>query len=295
MIQRKFEIIRQTLPPSPMILGYGSGVFAQDGYSSNESTVIDLIVVSEHRATYIEYLFRSGVVSWSSKLVSDVTDPEIIFFTDVVLRRDVVVKIGVTEVNRFVSRLRDWDNSFYIPGRMQKPTKLISCDSPLMRDVLNESQCVNLPSGLAAAALLATRDDRSLPLSDIFASLVNLSYLGDIRMGLAENPIKIRNIVNAQMGFLTDMYGPYFDAVGIRKMGNGTYNITSSPQDLWNMLPRSFTRGAIQHPDPRKALRATLSSINRRESFHQALVGIGTSGVSKSINYLARKVSKRFR
>lgn len=295
MIQRKFEIIRQTLPPSPMILGYGSGVFPQEGYSSNEFPVMDLVVVAENRATYIEYLFRSGVVSCSSKLVSDVTDPEIMFFTDVVLQRDVVVKIGVTEVSRFVSRLRNWDNSFYIPGRMQKPTKLISCDSPLMRSVFKESQSVNLPSGLAAAALLAVKDDHSLPLSDIFASLVNLSYLGDIRMGLAENPMKIKNIANSQMGLLTDMYGPYFDAVGIRKMGNDTYNITRSPQHLWNMLPPSFTRGAIQHPDPRKALRATLTSINRRESFHQALVGIGTSGVSKSINYLARKVSKRFR
>jgi len=69
--------------------------------------------------------------------------------------------------------------------------------------------------------------------------------------------------------------------------------ITKSPQQLWSLLPSEFQRNAIQSNNPREALIATLNNINRRESFYQAVVGLGTSGLTKSLHYLGRKIFKR--
>ena len=42
---------------------------------------------------------------------------------------------------------------------------------------------------------------------DLFLSIVGLSYSGDVRMGYAENPKKVENIVDGQIAEFNEIYG----------------------------------------------------------------------------------------
>lgn len=286
----------ERLPRCALILGYGSGVITQSGYSSLSKTQIDLIVVVSNRDEFLLELERRMIITKCNRVACSLIQPEVCFFSDVELDSDKLYKIGVVEAGNFLRKLCDWDSSFYVPGRLQKPVKILYCESRNFEHRVQVALESNRRSALAAALLMFPDEQRhKFDVTSLFSSLVRLSYLGDIRMNFAENPKKVQNIVSAQSRLLLNLYEPHFEKVGIVRASSGGLICHKSPSGLWNDLPINFRRHAIQLADPQKALEATLSRINARESAYQAFAGLGTSGLTNSFRYLVRKVSKRFR
>ncbi|CAJ1412611.1 unnamed protein product [Effrenium voratum] len=109
----------------------------------------------------------------------------------------VTAKYGVITFADLLQDLENW-RSLYIAGRMQKPHLLTwHRDAADAQQRLDVAVVKNRRSALAAALLSASEE--SLSVASLLSSVVGLSYGGDIRVGLAENPNKVRNIVNAQL------------------------------------------------------------------------------------------------
>lgn len=89
---------------------------------------------------------------------------------------------------------------------MQKPILTIFEDT----DIAKASD-KNLMQALNLAMLLNFHKLDSVDLRDIFLTLCNFSYKGDIRMRWKmENPDKVKNIVEGSLDGLKDLYKPYF-------------------------------------------------------------------------------------
>jgi hypothetical protein len=292
----KLPCFGDILPKSDLIVGYGSGIYPQDGSTRESFALLDLLVFCDDRMAFVEHMMKMGYISRASLLASRILNPEVAFFTDLRTPSGVGFKVGVIESRRALSRLRNWQNSYYIPGRLQKPVKILYRSSESIYDSFQSSLEVNLINGLRAAVISLPHDHaEGFNLEQLFTGLVRLSYIGDIRIAFAENPHKVQNIVKAQSALLTEMYSPYFNAVGVTEVSPGVFKSTKEPLELWKSLPPSFTQNSGRLSDPRSSLISRLSRINFRESSYQAFAGVGTSGVSNSLKYLVRKVSKRFR
>ena len=275
-----------------LLIGYGSGIVPQSSLVVDKSALLDFLVVVNNHKDYIRYLRLIGIISSSSATIARYIPNEVVYFPNIpICHGSQRMKLGVVSFDHFISRLEDWNNSFYIPGRMQKPTKLIFSEETAKHE-LELAQRANLQAALVSGIIMRT-DLEMINDYELFRDIVSLSYMGDIRMGIAENPMKIDNIVSAQMEQIRELYKPFFNDVGLDTTDPSRWVCRKNSEELWNMLPVMFRRKAVQSPNFRTALIATLSNINRRESVYQAIGGLGTAGLSNSAKYLARKVSKR--
>lgn len=107
-----------------------------------------------------------------------------------------VIKYGVVQADRLQVDLETWAD-LYISGRLHKPVlELPRAAGPAAAGAhaaLLAAQQENLQFALAAA-LLRVRGGR-FSWADLLRELVGISYTGDVRMGLAEDPRKIDRIV----------------------------------------------------------------------------------------------------
>ena len=126
-----------------------------------------------------------------------------------------LIKYGVISRERLKSDLTNW-NTLYIAGRMHKPMHFLHCD-----DDMKQAARTNLQHALNISLLLLDGADAPKPTASgasnslpalTSQSLLNtvcaLSYSGDIRMGFAENPQKVSNIVRGSWSQLCALYEP---------------------------------------------------------------------------------------
>jgi hypothetical protein len=291
-IQDVTKELVQLVPELAMILGYGSQVVPQsDGVSVN--SLVDLMIVTYNRDAVIDQLRGRGWIPYTSALFSQCVTAEVLFFADIPLG-GLRLKLGIVDARNFLHQLQSWDQSLYLPGRLQKPVRILHMSDSMCAE-FPVAQAHNLQSALAAGMLLIPEQQRGQGFDDLalFESIVGISYIGDIRMGIAENPRKITNIVLPQHPLLRSIYTPHYPYAGILS-GEGHLRCMKSDSELFSLLPKPFRRSCTPHADPRAAFIQTVRAINRRESTYQAFVGLGTTGLSKSVQYLFRKVGKRF-
>lgn len=113
------------------------------------------------------------------------------------------IKYGVVSVDTLVRDLMDWE-TLYFAGRMHKPLHILRSD-PRVR-LANQ---VNLSSAVRAALLLLPE---TFAEEDLYAEIAGLSYRGDFRMAVGENPRKVRNIVEAQGEQFQEVYKPILNS-----------------------------------------------------------------------------------
>ena len=127
------------------------------------------------------------------------------------------IKYGVIDKQDLIRELHTWD-TLYIAGRMHKPLLVLQDDEDI--DVANRA---NRDSALRAALLFSKPDTTASSLLEVRPRppppaaraphprrtrqrLVGLSFRGDFRMRVGENPHKIRNIVAGQFHELAACY-----------------------------------------------------------------------------------------
>jgi len=162
-----------------------------------------------------------------------------------------LIKYGVISTERLVKDLTEWD-ALYIAGRMHKPMHMLICAPEIQ-----EAAHTNLRHALATAVLLmdeskaadgnkelssssdvpaasavlqpaapaasssapSSLSSFSVTLRALLTRICSLSYLGDIRMGVAENPHKVANIVTGSWEQLVDLYTPLVREVALAGAG----------------------------------------------------------------------------
>lgn len=128
------------------------------------------------------------------------------------------MKYGCISIDALCRDLLDWE-TLYISGRTQKPVRpchlvyqsfcfLILFDTQV-RILVDDARVrlanqVNLASALRTSLLLLPSEFTEL---ELYETIAGLSYRGDFRMKVGENPQKVRNIVRAQLNNFRSLYG----------------------------------------------------------------------------------------
>lgn len=290
---RKFALQR---PESRAIYGYGSGVFQQSVKGKTLTDVIFLVDnIKEWHFTNMcmnpkDYsLFGKLYLSTSSmnkvKGINGVT-----YFSEI-NDGEYTFKYGVMEVVDFINNLDTWNNMFMV-GRFHKPVLEIKSED-VIRDVIT----YNRRCALMIACLFC---DKEVTDREIYNKLCGLSYIGDVRMAIAENPYKVKNIVEGSYCKLQVVY-PLTDCFLV-KLDEYNYYVDHEvllkrlhelPKDLLAYLYDMRTDF-----DDLDMLRINIYEYlikkNKEESRAQILQGIKTNGVLRSVPYAYSKIKKRF-
>lgn len=107
------------------------------------------------------------------------------------------MKYGVISRRRLIEDLTQW-TSLYAAGRLHKPVRVLR-NHPEVASAMNE----NWEYAVRASLLLLPKTFTEL---DLFNWIVSLSYMGDPRMLLGENPNKINNLVKPVLPLYRQLY-----------------------------------------------------------------------------------------
>ncbi|GAA5927194.1 hypothetical protein JCM3775_002474 [Rhodotorula graminis] len=208
-VQRDLEdVLGHFQAPVRYAFAYGSGVFRQKGYTEKDKPLLDFVFAVSHPSHWHAInmqqnpqhyslpmrLLGSNAVAWMQEKG---LGAEVWFNVDVEVNGK-LLKYGVISVDALCRDLLDWE-TLYISGRLHKPVRILQNDARVR--LANQ---VNLASALRTALLLLPESFTEI---ELFEEIAGISYRGDFRMRVGENPHKVRNIVAAQLPAFRSLYG----------------------------------------------------------------------------------------
>ncbi|GJP36379.1 hypothetical protein CLOM_g20891 [Closterium sp. NIES-68] len=107
------------------------------------------------------------------------------------------VKYGVIATRALQTDLTSWQH-LYISGRLHKPVEIL-----IPHDTILSLQSHNLRAAAAAALLLLPH---TFTEHELYEAICRISYSGDVRMALAEDPNKISRIVSGGFHHFRALY-----------------------------------------------------------------------------------------
>ena len=307
MVDVKEEIL-DFLAERPNVVGaygYGSGVFKQTRYTKDEKPQIDLILIVKdmknwHQANILanpkDYSLSGNIflTKLPDNIAKSVTG---ISYQSNIKYKDRIFKYGIIEEKDFLTYMNTW-KSFYVPGRFQKPIFPI-----VENDKFNESIKINRENAIKVGLL--TLKDENNNVKDLYYNITSLSYMGDIRMMFAENPNKIKNIVNGSFEEFNNIYGSNNKYFEVKNNGTIKYDlenlissIPSLPSALYNNLSKyinsnNCTKENLE--EIKESIISYMKKINKKESIIQPAKGVLTNGVAKSLVYVIPKFKKKLK
>jgi mitochondrial translocator assembly and maintenance protein 41 len=245
-----------------------------------------------------------------------------IYYHPLVAVRGRLVKYGVIDAADLVDDLAHW-NTLYVSGRLHKPVVLLHSADDERAATLNRLLWANLAAAAACARLTLPPSSAVLAESALYEAIAALSYTGDTRMGVAEDPRKVRNIVAGSRDAFARLYEPCLAHPLLRSaFVRSAQGDAFEPADeavlagLVQLLPfcaltqqippywpptaadRDAAVAAVQAlaPEARaQAIRTNLAAVVRRSSLGQTVKGLFSAGPVRSVQYAWAKLQKRFR
>ncbi|CAG8522911.1 5382_t:CDS:2, partial [Ambispora gerdemannii] len=304
--------------PIRYAFAYGSGVFPQKGYENAKANIffyfwLAYMTIStkanQHRNHYsFVGMFGSRAVA----MLQEKIDAGV-YFNPYVEIDGMLIKYGVVSIDTLCKDLLDWD-TLYVSGRMHKPIKILK-DNARVR-LANQ---VNLVSAFRTALLLLPKNFTA---EELYIKIAELSYQGDFRRYVGENPKKVHNIVLRQMDNFSLLYGGIVTQFpNVEHIGNDLFQQNDDPKiraRLVQNLPRTL-KGKIkekhrnqllrigQHlpqddfsacksiassPDCIKYLNSGITEIVFWPALTQSTKGVLTAGFYNSSRYIGNKLIK---
>ncbi|KAK9812951.1 hypothetical protein WJX72_006262 [[Myrmecia] bisecta] len=242
-----------------------------------------------------------------------------VHFNTTVPWRNQVIKYGVISKDRMCSDLLKWD-SLYVSGRMHKPILTLQPDEA----VANAAKC-NLQSAVAVSLLLLPEQ---FTIQELYRQICGLSYLGDVRMGIAEDSRKVDRIVEGSLDGFRDLYaaplqGEVAQQAGLARVHDDAWGQVvgqEARQRVLETLPKGVMlqlASAVSIPTTADALTPEVSAkvaeaviatgrhqqllssavanIVRASSRRQAVAGFLMAGPVRSCAYVWQKLLKSWR
>lgn len=191
-----------------LAFAYGSGVFPQKNNEDVSKKMLDFIFVVKDAKKWhtknleMNYKHYSMAGKFANSEWFEKAGAGVHFNTGIEVQNR-KLKYGVISHEKLIDDLKHW-NTMYVSGRLHKPVHIIH------HNFNREPQLLKaLKKNLTSAALCSF-----LLLPDMFTeeefylTITGLSYLGDIRMGVAEDKNKVSNIVSTNMRGFKDLYSP---------------------------------------------------------------------------------------
>ncbi|KDE07295.1 hypothetical protein MVLG_02515 [Microbotryum lychnidis-dioicae p1A1 Lamole] len=236
------EILADFKAPVRFAFAYGSGVFRQKGYAASEQPMLDFVFAVSHPSHWHAInmaqnphhyslpmrLLGSDAVAWMQEKG---LGANVWFNVDVQIKGK-TLKYGVISIDALCRDMLDWE-TLYVSGRTQKPVRILKDDARVR--LANQ---VNLASALRTALLRLPEDFTEV---ELFEEIAGLSYRGDFRMKVGENPLKVRNIVAAQLDAFRSLYGGL-----LKSFWKSVHVIGERPGELGEVRLMRQDRGAEQ-------------------------------------------------
>lgn len=290
-----FDFI-STLPEVVDIIGYGSGVKNQEGYTDDIKIQIDLILTVNDIYEFHKLNFKKYPNIYSNigiKLIKHVNNigTDINYVSNIDYKNN-TYKIGVINKNDLSKDLITWDN-MYMAGRCQKPISTLK-----IRDKVKNEIIYNRLNALKIALLL--NHNKTITEQELYETICSLSYIGDIRMTMhCENPDKIKNIVNGSKIEFREIYNEVNDNLFDIKnniISTNTDKILNSildiPDSLLKYLHKHMDLNNINIDELNNNIINYLKITNFKSSIAQPIKSIIINGTEKSLNYLKEKRKK---
>lgn len=290
-----FDFIN-TLPEVVDIIGYGSGVKNQEGYTDDIKRQIDLILTVNDIYEFHKLNFKKYPNIYSNigiKLIKHVNNigTDINYVSNIDYKNN-TYKIGVINKNDLSKDLITWDN-MYMAGRCQKPISTLK-----IRDKVKNEIIYNRLNALKIALLL--NNNKTITEQELYETICSLSYIGDIRMTMhCENPDKIKNIVNGSKIEFREIYNEVNDNLFDIKnniISTNTDKILNSildiPESLLKYLHKHMDLNNINIDELNNNIINYLKITNFKSSIAQPIKSIIINGTEKSLNYLKEKRKK---
>ncbi len=285
-------------PQSKAIYGYGSGVFKQDSNSSSKPLTDVIFIVDDIKKWHHDNMELNpkdysiiGRVHLSRKNISKLKGRNNITYFSEITEGEYTFKYGVIEVGDFVRSLNTWDNLFMV-GRFHKPVMEIDSQDNVRESIVYNRNCALMIACLFSKHLVTKKE--------LFNTLCGLSYIGDARMAIAENPNKVANIVDGSFDKISEIY--LLEESYLKPLINDMYAVNHEEllmrlHELPVSLLEYFNERAIDTSnlcEVREAIWDYIKGRNQVESKAQIIQGIKTNGVIRSVPYALAKVKKRF-
>ena len=290
-----FDFI-STLPEVVDIIGYGSDVKNQEGYTDDIKRQIDLILTVNDIYEFHKLNFKKYPNIYSNigiKLIKHVNNigTDINYVSNIDYKNN-TYKIGVINKNDLSKDLITWDN-MYMAGRCQKPISTLK-----IRDKVKNEIIYNRLNALKIALLL--NHNKTITEQELYETICSLSYIGDIRMTMhCENPDKIKNIVNGSKIEFREIYNEVNDNLFDIKnniISTNTDKILTSildiPESLLKYLHKHMDLNNINIDELNNNIINYLKITNFKSSIAQPIKSIIINGTEKSLNYLKEKRKK---
>ena len=259
----------------------------------------DLLVVTKdtdqfHRVNIRENPSHYSAVAklMGSKMISDLNEsvPFVHYAINSRLHSGLLCKYGVLSLDSLIHTITTYE-SFYLAGRLQKPIATLEIQDENAFSRFQAANELNRKTAVALGVLLSTSSSESSDFKHqgILETIVGLSYLGDIRMGIAEAPSKIQDIVKGQGDELEALYGVLIEELLAGPSTHHTSRLISSlPAILKHDLPNERHFAVCE-------IKRRIRIINKRDSFLQVLKGLALNPPADVLSYVSRKLTKRWR
>lgn len=286
-------------PQSIAVFGYGSSIFKQANNNSHNIPQTDVIIIVDDIVKWHRNNMKQNPTDYSVIGTIHLNRPNIekikgynkVTYFSEIKDGNCRFKYGVIEVEDFKRSLSTWDNLF-MAGRFHKPILRVRT-----REDINESITQNREIALRLACLFS---DTYCTRRELLLNLCGLSYLGDTRMKLAENPHKVANIVDGNFAELNQIYSLNEDY--IIPIDNDHFLISHQKiLEEISLFPSCLLEYLIinnVNPNDLQCVRYYIKKYiyekNHSESKAQIFEGLKTNGLVRSVPYALAKVSKRF-
>ena len=270
--------------------GYGSAFNHQQGYTKTTKKSMDMIFVVDnikkwnkrnmllHKQDYSTY--TKAVFKITPKCL--LTKGTSVIYNVVTDRYQEDFKYGLIEEKRLLTDLYNWKH-FYVCGRMQKPLHVIKGNNQIDR-------AIKYNRGMALLASLIILDKEVITVQELLEQICMLSYSGDVRTLFAENPNKVKNIVQGSYDQLKDIYC-YNEYIALK--GDKVYvNLRKVYNDYFS-LPASFYKPVNSRLECSRYLKHKLQRKNLKESIEHPIKQFYVSGFSTCKKYMNEKMKKK--
>lgn len=251
-----------TLPSTPYVAAYGSATFPQR--HNHDVQMLDLIIgVDATHDWHLEnvasnpshYSFLRHFGIRTIDMIQSLP-AKVYYNTGVNADTNLLVKYGVISLADLRDDLLHWRN-LYLSGRMHKPIRTLHT----VNDI-ELARSSNLRNALKLSCLLHGRE--SCDEKELYSLIAGLSYTGDVRMGVAEDPNKIGSIVHGSWKGFQQMYRPimsvmdYIQVNSSRTEASASGLISASKYDDTLSFPDSMNFIIDQSPAAREVICASL-------------------------------------
>lgn len=219
-----------------------------------------------------------------------------------------LIKYGVISTENLKQDLLDW-RWLYVAGRLHKPVLEVIHPSEEVSNNVYE----NRRSALQAALLLLPD---SFEISQLWETIVGLSYTGDFRMHIAEDKDKVKKIVQGCSDHINEVYQPLLDEDARIVMNNGKilqdvsgpaifHRLNLLPSQVLQRVQKDFNRKTKRQQDCEEVIFSlahrhdvastvsrSISAIVAPAALSQTAKNAFSAGLGRSVVYSLAKITK---